>query len=295
MIKKKILNYTTHPDVYQQAIKQGYTSLQATVVANRCQQVEKISQLIEPSLSLLAPPSHLHDCLKASMRIVNAVEKGSNIGILTDYDVDGITSHAIIFFSLRDFFHVDEGKISSFIGHRIEDGYGISQGLVDKILAHGSSSNAVKGFLPDLIITADCGTSDEDRISQLKSAGIDVIVTDHHAIPDSGIPKSAFATINPTRSDCQYGDKTIAGCLVSWLLMSQLRSDLISAGKLAKDSPKLSSLLDFVSLGTIADAVSLSSSTNRAVVKSGLTIMNRAERPYWTQIVQHVALPEFLP
>jgi len=278
MIQKQIVNYITHPQVYQQAIKLGYTPLQATIVANRTQQSENISQLIQPSLSFISPPSQLADCLIASTRIIKAIKQGSSIGILTDYDVDGITSHAIIFFALRDFFQVNEDNISSFIGHRIDDGYGISQGLVDKILA--------KNELPDVIITADCGTSDEKRITQLKSAGIDVIVTDHHAIPDTGIPQSAVATINPTRSDCPYPDKTIAGCLVSWLLMSQLRADLINTGHLMKNSPKLSSLLDFVSLGTIADAVSLSSCTNRAVVNSGLTIMNRAERPCWREMLK---------
>ena len=301
MIPKQIINYRSNSEVYQQAIKLGYSPLQATIVANRCQQANNITQLIEPSLSLIAPPSLLSDCLKASKQIINAIKQDLNIAILTDYDVDGITSHAIIYFALRDFFHVNEDKISSFIGHRIDDGYGISQGLVDKILATGSSINTAEGSLietaegsllktaegslPDLIITADCGTSDEKQIEQLKSAGIDVIVTDHHAIPDTGIPKSAFATINPTRSDCLYPDKTIAGCMVSWLLMSQLRADLISTGYLDKNSPKLSSLLDFVSLGTIADAVSLSSTTNRAVVNSGLTIMNRAERSCWREML----------
>jgi len=277
-MKKIIAQYITNTDVYNQAIKQAYTPLQALIVANRYQQVDYVSQLIQPSLSLIEQPSQLADCLKASQRIIKAIKKGSHIGILTDYDVDGITSHAIIFFALRDFFHVKEENISSFIGHRIEDGYGVSQGLVDKIL--------LEKKLPDIIITADCGTSDEKRISQLKQAGIDVIVTDHHAIPDTGIPQSAFATINPTRSDCVYKDKTIAGCMVSWLLMSQLRADLISAQLLDKESAKLSSLLDFVSLGTIADAVSLSSISNRAVVKAGLSIMNRAQRPCWREMLK---------
>jgi single-stranded-DNA-specific exonuclease len=278
MIKKQIVKYISHPEVYQQVINSGYTSLQANIVANRCQQSKNISQLIEPSLSYIAPPLQLIDCVNASARIIKAIEGGEHIGILTDYDVDGITSHAIIFYALRDFFHVSEDNMSSFIGHRIDDGYGISQGLVDKILACKK--------LPDVIITADCGTSDEKRILQLKLAGIDVIVTDHHAIPDTGIPQSAIATINPTRSDCPYPDKSIAGCLVSWLLMSQLRTALIKAGKISNDSPKLSSLLDFVSLGTIADAVSLSSITNRAVVKSGLSIMNRAQRPCWREMLK---------
>jgi single-stranded-DNA-specific exonuclease len=285
MIKKEIQQFSFCSEVYNQALQQGYTSLQSTIVANRYQIPENVGALINPSLSLIEQPSHLMDSEKASQRIVKAIKDNSKIAILTDYDVDGVTSHAILFFALRDFFKVKEENMSSFIGHRIDDGYGISQGLVNKILAHDS--------LPDIIITADCGSSDEKRIYQLKQAGIDVIVTDHHAIPDTGIPVSAFATINPTRDDCQYKDKSIAGCMVSWLLMCQLRSDLISVNLLHADATKLSTLLDFVSLGTVADAVSLSSITNRAVVKFGLQIMNRAERPCWRSMLKLIAKGSF--
>lgn len=278
MIKKIIQNHEHNDALYQQALKSGYTLLQSMVIANRCAESDKIDQFIQPSLANIEPPSILKDCIPASKRLCQAIQQGLHIGLLTDYDVDGITSHAVLFYALCDFFHVKKSNISSYIGHRIDDGYGVSQGLIDKILAQQP--------LPDIIITADCGSSDEDRIKQLAQAGIEVIVTDHHAIPDSGIPMSAIATINPTRKDCAYQDKTIAGCMVSWLLMSQLRADLIRIGHLSSQSAKLSKLLDFVSLGTIADAVSLSSYTNRAVVKSGLAIMNQLQRPCWREMLK---------
>ncbi|MFK5985701.1 MAG: single-stranded-DNA-specific exonuclease RecJ [Pseudomonadota bacterium] len=278
MIKKIVHNYVSHASVYKQALKQRCTPLQATIVANRCAQPEQLEQFIHSTLSVVEPPSHLCDSHFASLRLVEAIKQDQHIGILTDYDVDGITSHAIMLFALRDFFYVKAENISSFIGHRLNDGYGVSQGLIDKILAQQP--------LPDIIITADCGSSDEKQIKQLKEAGIDVIVTDHHAIPESGIPVSAYATINPTRKDCNYQDKTIAGCMVSWLLMSQLRADLIVAGIISSSSAKLSTLLDFVSLGTIADAVSLSSYSNRAVVRAGLKIMNRLQRPCWREMLK---------
>ena len=82
--------------------------------------------------------------------------------------------------------------------------------------------------LPDVIITADCGSSDEKNISRLKSKGIDVIVTDHHAIPMEGVPNSAYCTVNPTQKNCKYPSKVIAGCMVSWLVMCALRNYLIS-------------------------------------------------------------------
>ena len=258
--------------------------LQARIIANRAHEGDSEKFLIEvvsTSLKNIAPPSLLIDSDKAVKRIALAIKNSEVIGLLTDYDVDGITSHAILFHSLRDFFSVPENKIQHLIGHRIDDGYGISPGLVDRIVS--------SEVLPQLIITADCGSSDEAQITQLKSKGIDVIVTDHHAIPQEGIPTSAFATINPTRNDCSYPDTTIAGCMVAWLLMSQLRTELIDSKMIHENIPKLSGLLDFVALGTVADAVSLSSQINRAVVNVGLKVMNLLQRPSWQAIKKLLA------
>ncbi len=259
--------------------------LQSRIVANRIDDKNscesKLAQIVHTSLKNIAPPNLLIDSDIAVKRIARAIKDNEVIGLLTDYDVDGITSHAILFHSLHDFFHVPEVNIQHLIGHRIDDGYGISQGLVDRILS--------TDVMPELIITADCGSSDEHRIAQLKAKGIDVIVTDHHAIPQEGIPLSAFAVINPTREDCAYPDNTIAGCMVSWLLMSQLRSELISHETIAGNVPKLSALLDFVALGTVADAVSLISPINRAVVNAGLRVMNQVKRPCWQAIKKMLA------
>lgn len=283
----RIVARTTTADIAGIAQTLSLTPLQARLLAHRTSFLVKeassdiIAQagdIVHASLKNIPSPIKLQDCGKAVKRIKLALQEQKTIGLLTDYDVDGITSHAILFHALRDYFSFPEDKIQHLIGHRINDGYGVSQGLVDKIL--GSDEK------PDLIITADCGSSDENQIAQLKQQGIDVIVTDHHAIPQEGIPLSALATINPTRKDCAYPDATIAGCMVSWLLMSQLRAELIDNNLISKNTPKLSGLLDFVSLGTVADAVSLSSPVNRAVVNAGLKVMNQLRRPSWQAIKQ---------
>lgn len=268
-------------DLVQQC---GITELQARIVANRSPSLEQLHEIVNPSLKNLASPALLKDSDKAVKRIAQAIKKRETIGLLTDYDVDGITSHAILFFALRDYFNVPEAQLLHLIGHRIEDGYGVSQGLIERIQAMEK--------MPDLIITADCGSSDEARISQLNQQHIDVIVTDHHAIPQEGLPPSAYAIVNPTREDCDYPDNTIAGCMVSWLLMSLLRSELINLGLIDKQTPKLSGLLDFVSLGTVADAVSLYSPINRAIVKTGLAVINQLHRPCW-QAMKNLLNREF--
>nr|WP_226940047.1 DHH family phosphoesterase [Halomonas colorata] len=261
--------------VYARAQAQGLSELQARLLASRLPGYQgELAPLVTPSLRYLAHPEKLADGRRAAERIAQAVAEGESIGILTDYDVDGITSHVVIRRTLVELFGVPEHKLHSLIGHRIHDGYGISLPLVERTLA-------LKPF-PTLVITADCGSSDEPRIARLKAAGIDVVVSDHHALPLEGPPASAYACVNPTRPDCAYPDKTIAGCMVAWLLMSLARGVLVEWGALPSATPKLSPWLSYVALGTVADCVSLGGSpANRAVVSYGLTLINRMDAACW--------------
>ncbi|MFI0474305.1 DHH family phosphoesterase [Halomonas sp. HMF6819] len=261
--------------VYDRAQKEGLSELQSRLLASRLPgYTEPLTPLVAPSLRYLAHPEKLADGRRGAERIAKAVAEGESIGILTDYDVDGITSHVVIRRTLVELFGVPEKRLHSLIGHRINDGYGISLPLVERTLALSPR--------PSVVITADCGSSDEPRIARLKEAGIDVVVSDHHALPQAGPPASAFACINPTREDCDYPDKTIAGCMVAWLLMSLARGVLIEWGVLNEATPKLSPWLSFVALGTVADCVSLGASpANRAVVSYGLTLINRMDAACW--------------
>ncbi|MGM0694272.1 MAG: single-stranded-DNA-specific exonuclease RecJ [Pseudomonadota bacterium] len=261
--------------LYARAREEGLTELQARVLAGRLTGYQgELAPLVSPSLRHLAHPEKLADARRAAERIAQAVVDGEHIGILTDYDVDGITSHVVIRRTLVELFGVPEARLHSLIGHRIHDGYGISLPLVERTL--GLSPR------PSLVITADCGSSDEPRIARLKDAGIEVVVSDHHALPQEGPPASAYAVVNPTRDDCGYPDPTIAGCMVAWLMMSLTRGVLIDWGVLAAATPKLSPWLSYVALGTVADCVSLGdSAVNRAVVTHGLTLINRMEAACW--------------
>ncbi|SFU60226.1 single-stranded-DNA-specific exonuclease RecJ [Halomonas korlensis] len=261
--------------LYTRALSEGLSELQARVLAGRLAGYQgELAPLVTPSLRHLTHPERLRDARRAAERIAQAVVDGEHIGILTDYDVDGITSHVVIRRTLVELFGVPESRLHSLIGHRIHDGYGISLPLVERTLALSPR--------PSLVITADCGSSDEPRIAHLKAAGIDVVVSDHHALPLEGPPMSAYATVNPTRKDCDYPDATIAGCMVAWLVMSLSRSVLIEWGVLAAATPKLSPWLSYVALGTVADCVSLGgSAANRAVVTYGLSLINRMDAACW--------------
>jgi len=274
-IRKQIRERATNQQVFQEARRLGFSALQAHVIAGRAVGEDGavgLENMLFPALKNIHHPELLQDSLKAAELIVEAVRDGKRIGILTDYDVDGICSHVVMHESLR-LFTVSATQLISLIGHRMHDGYGVSATLVDRIVAMEQK--------PELIITADCGTSDERQISRLKDAGIRVIVTDHHALPEEGVPASAEATVNPSRADCPYPDKFISGCMVSWLLMCLVRNRLIAHGMLADDTARLGGLLDFVGLSTVADAVTFTSPTNRAVVNSGLQIINQGLKPAW--------------
>lgn len=274
-LKPRLLPRPRNEALYARARAEGLSELQARVLAGRlADYAGELAPLTQPSLRYLEHPERLADSRRAAERIATAVTRGEHIGILTDYDVDGITSHVVIRRTLVELFGVPESRLHSLIGHRIHDGYGISLPLVERTLELSPR--------PRLVITADCGSSDEPRIARLKAAGIDVVVSDHHALPLEGPPPSAYAVVNPTRSDCDYPDATIAGCMVAWLVMSLTRSVLIERGVIPQATPKLSAWLSYVALGTVADCVSLGASpANRAVVSHGLTLINRMEAACW--------------
>ena len=266
--------------VFAEARSRGLDSVIARIVAGRITGDTSLDAILDPQLQHIAPPSLLTDIDRAADRLQHAIVQDERIGVLTDYDADGLTSHAVITESLLRF-GVSMQKVTHWIGHRLEDGYGISETLVDRLLESTP--------LPQLLISADCGSSDESQIARLKASGIDVIVTDHHQVSVHGPPPSAYAVVNPNRVDCHYPDKAIAGCMVSWLVMSHVRKGLIDQQAIATDTPKLGDLLDYVALGTVADCVSLGSSeTNRAVVKAGLLLIRKQQRPCWQVAVSQL-------
>ncbi|MES2212095.1 MAG: DHH family phosphoesterase [Pseudomonadota bacterium] len=265
------------PARFAQALSAGFQEVFARIVAAREVPLDTLSNAMKPRLQYLDSPESLADMDKAVTRLCAALIHGEVIALETDHDCDGQTSHAVLYQALTQYFGHPKDKVLSFIGHRLTEGYGLSQAVAERILATEPR--------PTVVITADNGSSDEPRIKILKEAGIDVIVTDHHEIPTAGIPKSAWAVINPTREDSQYPDPFVAGCMVAWLLMAATRRRLIADGKLPKDAPSLSGLLDYVAVGTVADCVSMAKSiNNRAVVRYGIQLMEQRQRPCWSVI-----------
>jgi single-stranded-DNA-specific exonuclease len=274
--KIRILRRPVNQEVFDCLLQNDIDPFLAKIIAARPipEHEKQVMGVFNGRLADLSSPFLLKDIDLAVARIREAILKSQHIAIETDHDCDGQTSHAVLVRALVDILGYPADHVHSFIGHRMQEGYGLSDALAERILQHEPKI--------DLVITADNGSSDEVRIARLKAAGVDVIVTDHHGIPVEGIPASACACLNPTREDCDFPDPYIAGCMVAWLLMAATRRSLVDAGDLPATTPSMTDLLDFVAVGTVADCVSMARSlNNRVVVQYGLQKINQFARPCW--------------
>ncbi len=271
----RLMRRTRKAKVYADAIALGVSDVVARVLAGRGLAPDAdLKAFLEARLSSLDAPDTLADLEHAAKRIARAIMSGETCGICTDYDCDGMNAHMTIRRAMVEVFGHPREKLLSFVGHRLEEGYGLCEPVANRILAARPR--------PTLLITADHGSSDEVQIARLRAAGISTCVTDHHSLPITGPPASAYACINPQRSDCAYPDDAIAGGMVAWLVMCAVRRELIAAGWLpeSRGNP-LVDLLDYVAVSTTADCVSMSSVNNRAVVRAGLQLMNARTRACW--------------
>jgi len=267
----KIVQRQINQAVYEASKSLGLSDLQARLVAQRKKDTDQLAETIFPKLKHIQHPDGLKSSHQAAELISKAIQSDGVIVLATDYDTDGVTSAWVAMTALVDYFKVPKARVKHVIGDR-KTGYGITDGVVERILGIEEPIS--------LVISADQGSSDEARIKRLKESGIKVCVTDHHQVPVEGIPESAVCTVNPQQAGCEY-DKTVAGCFVIFLVMTQVRKVLIEQGYLAKDAPSLKALSLNVALGTVADSVSLQSPNNRAIVQAGLQVINQFDVPAW--------------
>jgi single-stranded-DNA-specific exonuclease len=270
-----ILDRTADPDILQAAQSLGLHPLAAQVLAYRASAVNvDPAWLLDSSLRSLDPPHTLPDIERAAERIALAIRRREIIALATDADSDGVNAHTVLQRALTEHFHHPPEHLQSYIGLKLTEGYGLSAGVIQRILAAQPR--------PHLLITADIGSSDAPRIATLVRAGIAVIVTDHHGIPVQGGPEAAHAFVNPLRNGHVYPDPLIAGVMVAWLVMAAVRPRLIACGHLPSTAPTLANLLGWVATGTVADVVSLARSrNNRIVVRAGLRQIDAGTHPCW--------------
>jgi single-stranded-DNA-specific exonuclease len=231
----------------------------AKILINRkIDSVKQASTFLNPSLSSMHSPFSIKDMDDAINRIGKAIADGERILIFGDYDVDGITSAAVIF----EFLDNIGAKTSLYIPHRIKEGYGLQPKQI--------SDYAIPNNI-DLIITTDCGSSSHEAIQKAQNAGLDVIITDHHRVSTG--PTQAVAHINPNRPDCEAGFEHLAGVGVAFMLVVSLRKHLRDINFWHdRSEPNLLRLCDLVCLGTVADAVPLVAE-NRILTHAGINLI----------------------
>lgn len=248
----KIWNITSINLPLQQSFSQelNIDPIIAQLLINR-----EITDIIEAKKFLTHDINDLHDPFlfkhmdRAVARIKLAKKKGEKVLVFGDYDVDGVTSSAILNKVLTDF----GLEVIHHIPHRMTDGYGLNHEIAEIAKDKGVT----------LMITVDCGTTAFDEVETIKSCGMDVIIIDHHEPSDHRVP-NALAVINPKQKDCAYPFKELA-----------------SVGLAAKFSQALlgtmnPEILDLVAIGTIADVAPLTGE-NRILVKAGLPQINQTQ------------------
>ena len=219
----------------------------------------------------LPNPFLLKDMKITIDRVILAIERNQNIGIIADYDVDGSTSAAI----LIKFFEFYQKKLHLKIPDRLNEGYGPNIRIMHYFLKEKIN----------LVFTLDCGTSSFGILDDEKYKNIDVIVVDHH-LSEQKLPK-VFSIINPNRFDEKRKYNEMAAVGVTFLFLMALRKKLRQKNFFSKiKEPNLLSFLDLVALGTVCDVVKLDN-YNRMFVKIGLDLIKRRKNKSIAQIIDN--------
>ncbi|NLN60712.1 MAG: single-stranded-DNA-specific exonuclease RecJ [Deltaproteobacteria bacterium] len=224
--------------------------------------IEEARKFLRPALGDLHNPFLMKDMKKGVRRLIKAMHQGQKIMVYGDYDADGITSVVLLVKFLRNIGQ----EVDYYIPGRVDEGYGLNQSAIDRMRDDGVN----------LIVTVDCGISENDHIAYAKTKGIDTIILDHHEIPDSLPP--ATATINPKQADCQFPFKHLSAVGIVFNFLIALRGELRKEGFWSsRPYPNLKEYLDIVALGTIGD-ISPLTDENRIFAKFGLDLMTETPR-----------------
>ncbi|MFH0873555.1 MAG: single-stranded-DNA-specific exonuclease RecJ [Candidatus Komeilibacteria bacterium] len=215
-------------------------------------------------------PEYATDCLDPYLframrlavdRIFQAREQQEKVVIHGDYDADGVAAATILYTVLLNL----GLSVEVFLPHREKDGYGLNPHTIEDLKSQGAQ----------LIITCDCGISNRDEVALAKTLDIDVIITDHHQVPE--ILPEAVAIIHPRVKGETYPFIELAGGGVAFKLAQGIIHDQRSGWNERQIEAQEKWLLDLVAISTVADMVSLTGE-NRALVKYGLMVLRKNKR-----------------
>jgi single-stranded-DNA-specific exonuclease len=208
-------------------------------------------QFLTPLRGSLSDPTRLPDIDRAVSMILAARDAGTRIVVFGDYDVDGLTSTAMLTRVLRRL----GADVEPIVPHRINDGYGVTMASVERIVASGAG----------LVVAVDCGSSSPDEFAALLRHGIQAVVLDHHHY--TGQLPDEVAFVSPKRPDNRFPFMDLAGVGVAYMLVRLLLGD---------DDAEM--YLPYVALGSVADVVELRAE-NRILVAKGISKLRRWKLP----------------
>lgn len=241
----------------------GISEILAGILVNRgMRSVKEADAFLNVKTDDLHDPFLFSDMKKAVALVRETAESNRKILLFGDYDVDGVTSLAL----LKGTFSRLGIDTTHAVPNRIKEGYGLGKNILELAKKHNVG----------LLVTADCGISNHKEIQELVSAGIQVIITDHHEPSKSELPPAA-AIINPKVKGCGYPFGELAGVGVAYKLCQALTGSLLLEE------------LDLVSLGTIADVVPLVNE-NRIIAKEGLQRLAQTTRPGLRALIESAGI-----
>lgn len=252
------------PEAADLAATAGITFLQARLLCHRGVSTPSAARaFLQPRLAGLSDPRQMQDMEAAVDRVLWAFRRNRPVTVYGDYDADGITATALLVLFLTEL----GMTASAYIPDRFAEGYGLNRGAVNRIADDRGG----------LLITVDCGTSDEQEIELALHRGMEVVVTDHHQVPTDFVP--ICPVLNPQRPDCRFPFLGLAGVGVAFYLAVAVRKALRQMGAFCnRPEPDLRPYLDLVAIGTVADMVPLIEE-NRALVTAGIRTMRSTGRP----------------
>jgi len=260
MSSHKIINISALDPRLQDSLSRrlGISRITSQLLINRgIQDLKEADKFLNPRLDQLLDPFSFPDMRLAVNLIKKAARNKERVLVHGDYDVDGVTSLALLKKTLRKL----GLEAEHYIPHRIKEGYGLSKAVI-KVL---------KDKKIGLFITADCGTNSVEIIKEIKKQGIEVIITDHHE--PSTAADYDWPVINPKISGSEYKYRDLAGVGVAFKLCQAL------TGSHLEDD------LDLVCLGTICDSVPLTGE-NRIIAKIGLEKIAQSDKPGLKALIQ---------
>lgn len=256
----KWMVYAKKADFKAIAGRFGVDQVVARIMRNRelCT-MEQLEMYLNGTIEQLHPPKQLKDAVKAVEIVMEKIQKGAFIRIIGDYDIDGVCSICILYKALR----TAGASVDYVVPHRITDGYGINEQLIDNALSDGV----------DTIITCDNGIAAIEQIHYAKAKGMTVIVTDHHDVPFEEDEKEkvyllpeADAVVNPKQPDCMYPFDRLCGAAVAFKVVELLYE------RLSLNPADLEEYRQLAAVATVGDVVDLQDE-NRILVKHGLSGM----------------------